>query len=255
LPLCGASVNDQVFLQDLINCKGGICEGIWEEGNDNIGLDYNECDNSVTISSIGGCGTFILQSDGLGNNPQCGAFKITINICTDCYDWGDLPDSSATTNILDYQTDSLNSGPSHLIIGGLYLGNGVDEENNGQQSTNALGDGADEDGLNFPTHMQIVSGGTLNIPFSATNTTGLPAHVEMWIDWNGDGDFDDAGEMVTDINDTVGFPDYLPVSIPSNAVEGQDIGVRLRLSNTDNMTPYGTANSGLFIQAVVNSSN
>jgi len=70
------------------------------------------------------------------------------------------------------------------------------------------------------------------------------AHVEMWIDWNGDGDFADAGEMVTDIDDTTAFPNYLPISIPADAIQYQDIGVRIRLSNEDNMTPYGAVSSG-----------
>jgi len=50
--------------------------------------------------------------------------------------------------------------------------------------------------------------------------------------------------MVSDIDDTSGFPNYLPVTIPITAVQGQDIGVRLRLSNTDDMTPYGPIDSG-----------
>ena len=52
----------------------------------------------MTINASNACGTFILESDGMGNNPQCGAFKITVNITvssvelsinqTDCTDNG-----------------------------------------------------------------------------------------------------------------------------------------------------------------------
>ncbi len=78
--LCAAAMNDQIFLQELISCDGTICEGQWQEGGTNTGLTYNECDNTITIDALNACGTFTLESDGTGNNPQCGAFKITVNI-------------------------------------------------------------------------------------------------------------------------------------------------------------------------------
>jgi len=78
--LCDVSINDRVFLQDLINCDGTICEGVWQEGMSNSGLDYNSCNYSVTIDSLNACGSFTLESDGTGNNARCGAFKITVNI-------------------------------------------------------------------------------------------------------------------------------------------------------------------------------
>ena len=78
--LCGTSLNDTIFLQELINCDGTICEGFWEEGMTNAGLIYNDCNNSVTVNAATACGTFTLASDGTGNNPRCGAFTITVNI-------------------------------------------------------------------------------------------------------------------------------------------------------------------------------
>ena len=78
--LCAASINEQLFLGDLFNCDGTVCEGEWAEGLTNTGLTYDACDNSITINSSTACGTFTLTSDGTGNNPQCGAFQITVNI-------------------------------------------------------------------------------------------------------------------------------------------------------------------------------
>ena len=95
--------------------------------------------------------------------------------------------------------------------------------------------------------MHIVPEGTMNIPIDVTNTTGTTAHFEVWIDWNGDGDFDDAGEMVADLSDD-GAGDfgqsYFTVNIPDNATTDQLLGYRARLSHTDNMTPYGQVDSG-----------
>lgn len=78
--LCIGPLNDPIFLQDIIDCNGTICEGIWEEGDGNTGLTYNQCDNTVTIDAAEACGSFSLGSNGTGNNPQCGVFHITVNI-------------------------------------------------------------------------------------------------------------------------------------------------------------------------------
>ena len=67
--LCAASISDVLFLQELINCDGTICEGVWQQGMANSGLTYNECDNSITIDALNACGSFTLESDGMGNNP------------------------------------------------------------------------------------------------------------------------------------------------------------------------------------------
>lgn len=167
------------------------------------------------------------------------------------YDWGDLPDNGLGTSMNNYETDTLNNGPFHRIINNLYLGSLVDSEYNGQQSVLSDGDDSnginDEDAIFFPTTMEIIPNGTMNIPLSVFNATGDTAHIEMWIDWNGDGDFSDSGEWVVDINDGNGanpFPISLGFTIPVDAVQYQSVGVRIRLSNEDDMTPYGFALTG-----------
>jgi len=75
-----ARIGDVYKLQELTNCSGIICEGSWTALATNTGLHYNQCDNSVSVTSFNSCGTFILESDGTGVNAQCGAFKLTINI-------------------------------------------------------------------------------------------------------------------------------------------------------------------------------
>ncbi|MFK7935648.1 MAG: hypothetical protein AB8G22_19185 [Saprospiraceae bacterium] len=61
--LCAASIGDNLFLQELINCSGTICEGLWQEGGSNTGLTYNSCNNSVAIDALNACGSFTLESD------------------------------------------------------------------------------------------------------------------------------------------------------------------------------------------------
>ena len=162
---------------------------------------------------------------------------VIVNAC----DWGDLPDSSAMTNATDYQTLDSNMGPVHVITPGLTLGSTVDGEPDGQPSTDALGDGADEDGLTIAPTLDVSPGSTFRLPLTYTNTSGSPAEIEAWIDWNNNGEFD-LGEMVFDATDpSAGF---IEVTAPNDAVTGAFLGVRIRISNEDDMTPYGLVESG-----------
>jgi len=77
---CTSRVGDTIFLQDLIQCDGIICEGLWQEGASNTGMSYESCNNTIAIASDNACGTFTLGSDGNGNNLQCGTFNLTVNI-------------------------------------------------------------------------------------------------------------------------------------------------------------------------------
>lgn len=116
------------------------------------------------------------------------------------YDFGDLPDNGSGTGSGNYETEAANGGPSHLIIDGLSIGSTLDNEVDGQPNATATGDEADEDGYSFPTTMAITAGRIINLPLDIVNTTGIPAHLEAWIDWNGNGEFD-AEEMIADLTD------------------------------------------------------
>ena len=161
-------------------------------------------------------------------------------------DLGDLPDSApGTGTATNYETLLANNGPSHVIISGLHLGAYVDQEQDGQPSLNALGDGADENGITINPSMIFTVGRTFVMPLSITNLTGSASHFEAWIDWNGDGDFNDPQEMVADLTDgTTAYPSELRINIPQFTNPNTVIGFRLRLSNTDNMTPYGHIDEG-----------
>ncbi|MEM6772288.1 MAG: hypothetical protein AAF597_17060, partial [Bacteroidota bacterium] len=78
--LCEVEIGQRILLQELINCEGGICEGLWTPDGGNMGVTYDDCDNSVTIDALNACGKFTLSSDGTGPDARCGAFVISINI-------------------------------------------------------------------------------------------------------------------------------------------------------------------------------
>jgi len=423
--LCSASINDQLFLQELINCNGTICEGIWKEGNSNTGLSLDSCDNSVTINALNACGSFILESDGVGNSLQCGAFKITVNIevenitapvivgnqticenedpaafttstpasgsntiayqwqtstssCTDgfsdivgaiseTYDAGSISQTryyrvissvngvcssgmcidtsncvtltyttnpTATASITNttctgvtantdgtitlagfniaerYALEANNSYTGsatfasgstaipvdgiitntlanpvssqvytirifnsnecfvdrmvtlnvtgcgsnlgtdyadysrlgfscpdpvcHTISNDIYLGNGVTPDSPGSGSTSA--DSDLDDGVSISSGMQFLPGNTVRIPVIIYNNTGANAHLRMWIDWNGNGDFEDIGEQIeNNIYASTGAENkvHISVTIPLTAMQNQSIALRTRLSTDD----------------------
>lgn len=167
------------------------------------------------------------------------------------YDYGDLPNmANGTTGINDYETYDSTGGPSHQIIAGLFLGDTVDIDSDGFPDSLALGDDNDgiddEDGITIFSTLDISPEGRIRLPLNITITTADTAHLEAWIDWNGDGDFDELNELVTDLKDNADgvFPTHLEIAVPSTVLTDNLLGFRVRLSNTNNMTPYGRVNSG-----------
>jgi len=157
---------------------------------------------------------------------------VQINPCV--YDYGDLPDGSTSspTTSPGYNTDITGTvGASHQIVAGLHLGSLVDDETGGQPDSDAQGDDNtdtpdDEDGVTFPT---FTAGQSAIITVSVVNTTGNAAVLYGFIDWNGDGTFDDANEVVTQTVNASSAVN-LTFSVPANADTTQRLGARFRLS-------------------------
>ncbi len=137
---------------------------------------------------------------------------------------------------------------------GLRLGANWDDEQTSQFSATASGDDAngrldandsvidDEDGAIFTR--PLVRGSSSNrVSLTAVNSTGTSAYVSAWIDFNQDGDFNDAGEKV--ISDTVlaTGTTVLTFAAPANAVLGTTFA-RFRYSSQANVGPTGRALGG-----------
>ncbi len=205
-------------------------------------LVFNSFSN-VFIPTSGG--NFLVKATSVGT--LCPAISAATPVATDIcpLDLGDLPDPNNGTAADDYETLLSNNGPSHVIVDDLFLGVAVDAETDGQPDNDAFGDGADEDGITIHPSLNIFPGNTIRLPLTITNGTGSTAYLEAWIDWDGDGKFDGPNEIVANVDDgTTSFPSFLSITVPPNAKTGSLLGVRLRLSNTDGLTPYGPANSG-----------
>jgi len=145
-------------------------------------------------------------------------------------DYGDAPDPG-------YPTLWASAGAFHMIEPTLYLGQGVDSESDGQPSAAADGDGADEDGVVFTTGL------TAGVDEQVEVTASLAGLLNAWLDFNADGDWDDAGEQVATDVALVAGQNVLTVSVPADAAEGATFA-RFRFSTAGGLLPGGVALDG-----------
>ena len=150
-------------------------------------------------------------------------------------DWGDA---------LVFGTQRTDNGAAHFIDGGtLRLGSLIDAETGGQPTPGADGDDLtdqnDEDGVSFSE---------LNPGSSATATITLVspvqgAHLDAWVDFNGDGDLVDANEKILDRVSVSNGTEMLSFPVPGAAIAGTTFA-RVRLSSNGVEAPTGFAIDG-----------
>ncbi|MEI8049698.1 MAG: Ig-like domain-containing protein, partial [Bacteroidota bacterium] len=148
-------------------------------------------------------------ANGFNVNLQPPPYSNGINVTND-----DAVSSYTFVQAKDYGDAPLSYGPvSHEINlfkdptdtyyeYYMYLGNSVDPEPANQSSALANGDDLngidDENGVVFP---DLIQGRTAVIPVNITIVDGdvslAAGKLNAWIDWNGDGDFSDAGERIS----------------------------------------------------------
>ena len=189
------------------NPTGFVPTQLNQGGNENQDAD-NNTGEMVMIPVLPGLPT---GENGTGDNP--GGFNnfpdaqdnLQVDFGFVALDYGDLPDTYGTTDA------SALDGPVHTINPALKLGARVDSDADGQPDPmagllsggddnntggyNEGGAGDDEDGIVFESPM--VPGNQACIRVTAMNMFTAPAVLQMWIDFNGDGDVADAGEAIT----------------------------------------------------------
>lgn len=152
------------------------------------------------------------------------------------FDFGDAPDPTFPTLLA-------SNGAHHVIVDGVRLGAVIDAEADGQPTAGHNGDDNngtpdDEDGVVLPT---FFAGQNASIQVTAS----VAGRLNGWIDFNGDGDWGDAGEQV--FTDTVlaAGVNNLTVSVPLSATHG-NVCTRFRFTtNTGAATaPTGQAADG-----------
>ncbi len=139
-------------------------------------------------------------------------------------DWGDLPDT--------YGTTSANNGARHYLkVNAPYLGQDIQSEPDGQPTTNALGDGNEEDGIIIDLTGQAITAFVSN----------GPALLGGWFDWNNDGDFNDAGEFFS-WNNVASGSNTLPFTIGTgfNFQTATQLYARFRIFSNASAAPGGS---------------
>ena len=129
-----------------------------------------------------------------------GPGTVTLNPLGQTFDFGDAPDPT-------YPTLLVSNGARHVIVSqGPFLGLAGDQpdpEANGQPNPTATGDDVagtspdDEDGVIIPSL-------PIGVNTAITVIVGQPGWVDGWIDWNGDGVWQDPAERVVGANLPVG---------------------------------------------------
>ncbi|MCI0537665.1 MAG: tandem-95 repeat protein [Verrucomicrobiales bacterium] len=172
------------------------------------------------------------------------ATDVTITSLAQDFDFSDAPDPLVAT-AGKYPTLLANSGARHFIPAGgatLYLGSvAPDAESDGQPDATATGDDNatdDEDGVSLPTNFERNIATTISV-----TVTGTGGKLNAWIDWNRDGDWDDANEQIVTDQALGAGATILNVTPPNSTVSGTSFA-RFRLSTDSGLTPTGQASDG-----------
>ncbi len=148
-------------------------------------------------------------------------------------DFGDAP--------FPYATSLSDQGAFHNLGGNLWLGNEVDAETDGQGDWGASGDDfdniGDEDGITFTS--PLLPGQSAKLSAYASRS----GRLQGWIDFNADGDWDDAGEQILRDNLVQSGMNSLSFLVPATAPHGVTYA-RFRLSDQMQIGPRGEAFNG-----------
>ena len=158
-------------------------------------------------------------------------------------DFGDAPDSPLPGNPISgffYPTSLANDGARHGLVDDVRLGREVDSENDAHHNEDATGDDSanddDEDGVHLP---YFFPGEIAEIDVEAV--TG--GYLNAWMDFNGDGDWEDADEQIFDdeyLNHNI---HRLEEPVPGTAVPGLTFA-RFRFSSQPGLSFTGMATNG-----------
>jgi len=168
------------------------------------------------------------------------AFALADSVPDEVLDWGDAPDDP--TGLPGYPTYDFNNGANHVVVPGIFLGNLIDAEGNGQPDATATGDDlaglADEDGVTFTSPMYPGYAASVDIVAS------VPGFVDMWIDFGVDQSWFEADDYVLISEPVNPGTNSFTFNVPASALAGSFTFARVRYSTTGGLPPDGPAPDG-----------
>jgi len=203
--------------------------------------NYNSQANMVWLNN--GSGTFsdsgqpaLGSSDSLGvalgdldSDGDLDAFVANYNSQANmvwnngAHDYGDAPAPYPTADAY------------HIVGISTYLGSAIDPECQALPDDDAIGDDnnnlADEDGVSFDTSMVLCQQADITV------TASEAGFLNTWIDFNADGDWDDANERVFNNYPLSSGPNLLSFTVPCDAVAGETFA-RFRFSTDNSINSY-----------------
>ncbi|MBE0663293.1 MAG: S8 family peptidase [Bacteroidales bacterium] len=234
------------------------CDGDWADAGEHVVIDAVSTNLTMGFSILIPANatpgnTFVrvrfssvqgLSNNGFAPSGEVEDYMLTIAGLPQ-YDFGDAPDQP--WNNYFYPTLLASNGARHLIVSGVHLGNLIDAEVEGLTNINSLGDDqnnlADEDGALTNWHSYMSVGYPMNMKVNAS-TSGL---LDAWMDFNKDGDWNDAGEQIFTSVPLSPGDNYVSFIIPRNANTGFTpfpYSSRYRFSTAGGLSYTGQANDG-----------
>lgn len=162
-------------------------------------------------------------------------------------DYGDAPNSAQSGMLSSYPTTLEQDGAFH-IGPALRLGDLRDSESDGLAAAMASGDdntaADDEDGILFPFTQPVNDRVTTTSSYVAN--VSQDGFLDVWIDFNRDGDWNDPGENVSKKTPVQAGRNLIPFEIPSLPLTGtvDPVFGRFRLSRTGDLSATGFGGEG-----------
>ena len=170
-------------------------------------------------------------------------------------DFGDAPEAeSCQSQFPGYPTKLANNGAHHLIVGGpnapsgIYLGDGVDADQDGQPNAKATGDDEDwrvgtlnfddEDGVVFTSG--LVLGQTATVDVNA-NVAGF---LDTWVDFGADGSWDEPDDRIFASQPLDAGVNSLTFKVPATGAPNTRTFARFRFSTQGGLSCFGPAANG-----------
>jgi hypothetical protein len=182
-------------------------------------------------------GPWSVLTYGSGHELVGQAIDLAFTVVSEkAWDFGDAPDPT-------FPTLMANDGARHEIAPGVYLGVQVDADSDGQPNFDASGDdndgNDDEQGVGYATWFRPGSRSALHV---VASTDG---YVDAWIDFNGDGSWNEPGDRVyNSVPVITGGHDLPQFTVPTTATPNIQAIIRVRFSTAGGLESWGPASDG-----------